>query len=70
MYPAAQNNIRGAIIVSLLFSIVTISTMMTIVLIFKLGLSKINLKPVEKYANLLAGSMILLTGLAIQFLGL
>jgi sulfite exporter TauE/SafE len=70
MYPAAQNNIRGAIIVSLLFSIVTISTMMTIVLIFKLGLSKINLKPMEKYANLLAGSMILLTGLAIQFLGL
>jgi hypothetical protein len=44
--------------------------MMAIVLSFKFGLSKINLKPVEKYSNLLAGSMILLTGLAIQFLGL
>jgi nickel/cobalt exporter len=70
MYPAAQNNINGAVIVSLLFSIVTISTMMAIVFSFKFGLSRINLKPVEKYSNLLAGSMILLTGLAIQFLGL
>ena len=70
MYPAAQNNISGAVIVSVLFSIVTISTMLAIVLSFKFGLSKINLKPVEKYSNLLAGSMILLTGLAIQFLDL
>jgi nickel/cobalt exporter len=70
MYPAAENNIPGAIIVSLLFSAVTISTMMAIVLAFKLGLSKINLKPVEKYSNLIAGAMIFFSGVAIQFLGL
>jgi sulfite exporter TauE/SafE len=70
MYPAAQNNISGAVIVSLLFSLVTIATMMGIVLAFKLGLSKINLKPVEKYSNVIAGAMILLSGIAIQFLGL
>jgi len=70
MYPAAQNNIYGAVVVSVLFSVVTIGTMMSIVLAFKLGLSKINLKPLEKYVNLMAGTMILLTGLAIQFLGL
>lgn len=70
MYPAAQNNLFGAIIVSLLFSFVTIATMMSIVLAFRLGLSKINLKPVEQYSNVIAGSMILLSGLAIQFLGL
>lgn len=70
MYPAAQNNISGAVIVSLLFSLVTIATMMGVVLAFKLGLSKINLKPIEKYSNVIAGSMILLSGLAIQFLGL
>jgi nickel/cobalt exporter len=70
MYPAAQSNIPGAIIVSLLFSIVTIATMMSVVLAFKLGLSKINLKPVEKYSHVIAGSMILMSGLAIQFLGL
>lgn len=70
MYPAAQNNISGAVIVSLLFSVVTIATMMGVVLAFKMGLSKINLKPLEKYSNVIAGAMILLSGLAIQFLGL
>jgi nickel/cobalt exporter len=70
MYPAAQNNITGAVIVSILFSVVTIGTMMSIVLAFKLGFKKVNLKPVEKYNNLIAGSVILITGLAIQFLGL
>jgi len=70
MYPAAENNIPGAILVSLLFSAVTIATMMGIVLAFKLGLSRINLKPVEKYSNLIAGAMIFFSGIAIRFLGL
>jgi len=70
MYPAAENNIPGAVVVSLLFSVVTIATMMGIVLAFKLGLSKINLKPVEKYSNLIAGAMIFFSGIAIRFLGL
>jgi len=70
MYPAAENNIPGAVLVSLLFSVVTIATMMSIVLAFKLGLSKINLKPVEKYSNLIAGAMIFFSGIAIRFLGL
>jgi len=70
MYPAAENNIPGAILVSILFSVVTIATMMSIVLAFKLGFSKINLKPVEKYSNLIAGAMIFFSGIAIQFLGL
>jgi sulfite exporter TauE/SafE len=70
MYPAAANNISGAIIVSVLFSVVTIATMMSIVLAFKLGFNRLNLKPVEKYSNLIAGSMIFLSGIAIQFLGL
>ena len=70
MYPAAENNISGAVLVSVLFSIVTIGTMMSIVLAFRFGLNKINLKPLEKYSNLLAGTMIFVTGLAIVFLGL
>jgi nickel/cobalt transporter (NicO) family protein len=70
MYPAAENNISGAVVVSLLFSAVTIATMMGIVLAFKLGFSKINLKPVEKYSNVIAGAMIFFSGIAIQFLGL
>jgi len=70
MYPASENNFSGAVFVSLLFSIVTIATMMSIVLAFKLGLSRINLKPLEKYNNLIAGTIIFVSGLAIQFLGL
>lgn len=70
MYPAAKNNIAGSVLVSVLFSVVTIATMMSIVLVFKLGLNKINLKPVEKYSHLIAGAMIFFSGLAIQFLGL
>lgn len=70
MYPAAQNNMAGAVAVSVVFSIITIATMMTIVLAFNLGLSRINLKPVEKYSNVIAGAIILVSGLAIQFLGL
>jgi sulfite exporter TauE/SafE len=70
MYPAASHNFQGAVIVSILFSIVTITTMMSIVLAFNLGLNKINLKPVEKYSHLIAGAMIFFSGLAIQFLGL
>jgi sulfite exporter TauE/SafE len=70
MYPAASNNIPGAVIVSLLFSIVTIVTMMSVVLAFKLGLNKVNLKPLEKYSHVIAGATIFLSGLAIQVLGL
>jgi sulfite exporter TauE/SafE len=70
MYPAAENNISGAVFVSLLFSVVTIGTMMSIVLVFKLGMNKINLKPLERYSHLIAGSMIFVTGLAIIFLDL
>lgn len=70
MYPAAENNIQGAVFVSVLFSVVTIGTMMSIVLAFRFGLNKVNLKPVEKYSHLIAGSMIFISGLAIQFLGL
>lgn len=70
MYPAAKSNIAGSVLVSVLFSVVTIATMMSIVLVFKLGLNKINLKPVEKYSHLIAGAMIFFSGLAIQFLGL
>jgi nickel/cobalt exporter len=70
MYPASQNNIHGAVVVSVLFSFVTIVTMMSIVFAFKQGLSRINLKPLEKYNHLIAGTIIFVSGLAIQFLGL
>lgn len=70
MYPAAKHSTSGVILVSVLFSVVTVATMMSLVLAFRLGLSRINLKPVEKYVNVIAGATILVSGLAIQFMGL
>jgi nickel/cobalt transporter (NicO) family protein len=70
MYPAAGNNISGVILVSILFSAVTIATMMSVVLAFRLGLSRINLRPLERYVNVIAGATITVSGLAIQLLGL
>jgi ABC-type nickel/cobalt efflux system permease component RcnA len=70
MYPAAENNISGVVIVSLLFSVVTVATMMSVVLAFRLGFSHINLRPLERYVNIIAGATIMVSGLAIQFLGL
>jgi len=70
MYPAAENNYSGVAFVSLLFALATIGTMMAVVLAFRLGLSRINMKPVERYINVIAGMTILISGLAIQFLGL
>ncbi len=70
MYPAAQNNIGGVILVSILFSAVTIATMLSVVLLFRFGLTKISFKPIEKYTHVIAGFIIFMSGAAIQFLGL
>ena len=70
MYPASKNNMHGVVIVSLLFAAVTITTMMSVVMAFKLGLSRMSLKPLEKYNHVIAGAIILISGIAIQFLGL
>ena len=70
MYPAAKHSWFGMLIVTAVFGLVTIATMMTIIFIGYLGISFIPLKKLERYTHALAGASILLCGLAIQFLGL
>ena len=70
MYPAAKNNMGGLILVTLIFSVVTISTMMVVVYVTSTGIKLIPLKKMEKYSHALAGAIILFSGLGIQFLGL
>ena len=70
MYPAAKNNIGGLILVTLIFAVVTISTMMVVVYITSTGIKLIPMKKMEKYSHALAGAIILFSGLGIQFLGL
>ena len=70
MYPAAEINISGLIFVALVFALTTISTMLAVVLISLRGINLIPLGKAERYTHLVAGAMILLSGFAIQFLGL
>ena len=70
MYPAAKNNIHGAVIVASVFGFTTIATMLAIVMVSSHGLSRLPLRTLEKYAHAAAGLAILLCGGAIKFLGL
>lgn len=67
MYPAAQQNAWGAVMVAIVFSTVTIVTMLTVVTLLTFGVNLIPMKKLERYTHALAGLAILLCGLAIQF---
>ena len=70
MYPAAEINISGLILVTSVFAITTILTMLTVVFITLRGINFIPLGKAERYMHLVAGAMILLSGIGMQFLGL
>jgi sulfite exporter TauE/SafE len=70
MYPAARNNYLELIIVTGVFSIVTILTMLSVVTIASYGIKVLQIKFLEKYSHVMAGGAILLCGLGMVFLGL
>lgn len=70
MYPAAKENLFGLIIVTSVFAITTISTMLVIVFTSLKAFQFIPLEKFEKYTHASAGFIILLCGISIQFLGL
>jgi hypothetical protein len=70
MYPAAQNSLGGLLLVTAVFGFITISTMLTIVLLSVRGLALLPMQSLSRYMHALAGGSILLSGLAIKFLGL
>ena len=70
MYPAAQQSIPGMIFVAGTFSVITISTMLSVVILASWGVSFARFGRMERYTHALAGLTICLSGLAIQFLGL
>ncbi|MFC1971242.1 sulfite exporter TauE/SafE family protein [Chloroflexota bacterium] len=70
MYPAATNNMFSVVIVASIFGLTTIATMLSIVLASSYSLSKLPLRKLERYSHSLAGLAILLSGVAIKFLGL
>jgi len=70
MFPAAKHNIGGVILVTLAFGVITILTMLIIITAASWGTRFIRLGPLEKYAHAIAGAMIFISGLSVQFLGL
>jgi nickel/cobalt exporter len=70
MYPAARGSTYGVIMVSLIFSVITIFTMLSIVLMTYFGLRLLPMGKLERYTHAIAGATIGLSGCAIVFLGL
>ena len=72
IYPAVQErgSITEAVIVSVVFSLVTIATMLVLVYLLEKGIGFIRLRKLERFTHALAGAMLLLSGLGILFLGL
>lgn len=70
MYPAAQDSSWGVAQVSIVFGVVTMLTMLALVLLASYGLKFVRLGKLERYTHAIAGATILLSGIAILFLGL
>lgn len=70
MYPASQHSIGGVILVATAFGITTLVTMLVIIALAYWGIQFVNLGKLERYTHAMAGAMIFLSGLAVQFLGI
>jgi len=70
MYPAAKHNISGVVLVTLAFGVTTITTMLVIIAAASWGFGFIRLGFLEKYVHAIAGAMIFISGISVQFLGL
>jgi len=70
IYPAAEHSGMGVFLVALVFGIATIGTMMSVVFLGYQGISLLKFRGREHLIHLLAGVVILFSGLGMQFLGL
>lgn len=70
MYPAAESNTWLLIAVTVLFTLVTIGTMLTLVFLAFKGFQFLPLKKIERYNHAIAGFTILLCGVGMVFFGL
>jgi len=70
MYPAARHSGAGVALVTAAFGLTTIATMLTIIALSSWGAKFVRLGKLERYSHALAGLMIFVSGLTVQFLGL
>ena len=69
MVPAYTHSAAGMAVISLIFAIGTITTMMTVVYLGHKGVSLVNFNHQERYVHLLAGVVILISASGMVFLG-
>jgi sulfite exporter TauE/SafE len=70
MYPAARESMAGVVVVTVVFGLVTVITMVLAVSIALLGLKTVKLNRMAPYGHAVAGSTILACGLGMALLGL
>lgn len=70
MFPASEVSVSGMVFVTSIFGIVTIATMLSVVMVSIYGINTISFGKFEKYNHALAGGIILMSGMAVQFMGL
>jgi ABC-type nickel/cobalt efflux system permease component RcnA len=70
MYPAATSSFLDLALVTVIFAVVTVATMLMMVYLAQRGIRLIPLQRIERYTHAIAGGAILGSGLAIRFLGL
>ena len=69
MYPAFQNNMMAVAIISIVFLIATVLTMIISVTVLLKGISLVKMHKLEKYQHLMAGAVLTFSGAGILFLG-
>jgi sulfite exporter TauE/SafE len=70
MYPAAKNSLSGLLLVSGVFGVITVLTMVSIVLVSTFGINLIPTTRLERYTHAIAGAILCFCGISILFLGL
>lgn len=70
MYPAAKSSMFALWLITGIFGIITVSTMLGIVLIASYGINIISTDRLERYNHAIAGAIISMCGILIIFLGL
>ncbi len=66
MIPAAQGSLGSVFLVATVFGVATVLVMLACVAVGYLGLARLSIGPLERYAHALAGASLILCGVAIQ----
>ncbi len=70
MFPASKISAGGLVLIIFIFGVATILTMLAAVFVSLYGIGFIRLGGLQKYSGALAGFIIMMSGIAVQFIGL